>query len=252
MASRRNDSSRGVCHLLVDRSSSAKANNHELWSIAASFPTCMLKQQASPIHSNAFDLVGKVRVYACGIDARWHNPRKICTTAGARRRPIPDAHNGLTGSNANRWHGRTYPATSKIAIIRPSEREDADVDFIFVQVSVDESFVDYHVGCGNISSGVGPFAINEGLMNIKRIRQPDITQEARIYQPLSTKTILGAHGCSYKSPHGASTGLQHVREVARLPILTVYRYTIGGGVDRGPLPRLRSSIRLRAQRGRAP
>ena len=42
--------------------------------------------------------------------------------------------------------GGTYPVTSKIAIVRPSEREDADVDFIFAQVSVSESFVDYDAG----------------------------------------------------------------------------------------------------------
>lgn len=65
--------------------------------------------------------------------------------------------------------GGTYPVTSKVAIIRPSERADADVDFIFAQVSVNETFVDYDAGCGNISSGVGPFAINEGLVKEKRL-----------------------------------------------------------------------------------
>lgn len=54
--------------------------------------------------------------------------------------------------------------TSKLAIISPSTREDADVDYTFGQVSIDTEFVDYGGNCGNISSAVGPFAIDEGLV----------------------------------------------------------------------------------------
>lgn len=92
--------------------------------------------------------------------------------------------------------GGTYPVTSKVAIVRPSQRKDADVDFIFAQVSVNERFVDYDAGCGNISSGVGPFAINEGLVKEKRLgrmAEGYTTQEVRIYQPLSTQKVLVAH-----------------------------------------------------------
>ncbi len=54
--------------------------------------------------------------------------------------------------------------TSKVAIISPSSRPDADVDYTFGQVSFDAAFIDYTGNCGNISSGVGPFAIDEGLV----------------------------------------------------------------------------------------
>jgi 2-methylaconitate cis-trans-isomerase PrpF len=54
--------------------------------------------------------------------------------------------------------------TSKHAIIAPSTRPDADVDYTFGQVSFETAFVDYRGNCGNISSGVGPFAIDEGLV----------------------------------------------------------------------------------------
>ena len=54
--------------------------------------------------------------------------------------------------------------TSKLAIIGPSSREDADVDYTFGQVSFVESKVDYKSNCGNISAGVGPFAIDKGLV----------------------------------------------------------------------------------------
>lgn len=54
--------------------------------------------------------------------------------------------------------------TSKVAIIRPSSRAGADVDYLFAQVLVDEPRVDYGQNCGNILAGVGPFAIERGLV----------------------------------------------------------------------------------------
>lgn len=54
--------------------------------------------------------------------------------------------------------------TSKLAIIGPSTRADADIDYTFGQVSFEQAFVDYGGNCGNISSAVGPFAIDEGMV----------------------------------------------------------------------------------------
>lgn len=54
--------------------------------------------------------------------------------------------------------------TSKLAIIGPPSRSDADVDYTFAQVSITTPFVDYKGNCGNISSGVGGFAIDEGMV----------------------------------------------------------------------------------------
>jgi len=54
--------------------------------------------------------------------------------------------------------------TSKLAIIGPSSRKDADVDYTFAQVSFDTDKVDYSGNCGNISSAVGPYAIDEGMV----------------------------------------------------------------------------------------
>jgi 2-methylaconitate cis-trans-isomerase PrpF len=61
--------------------------------------------------------------------------------------------------------GGSRPVTSKIAIVAPSERDDADVDYTFVQVGLTTPTVVYTGNCGNISSGVGPFAIDEGLVH---------------------------------------------------------------------------------------
>lgn len=54
--------------------------------------------------------------------------------------------------------------TSKVAVISPSSRPDVDVDFTFVQVAVGKESVDFSGNCGNMSSGVGPFAVQEGLV----------------------------------------------------------------------------------------
>lgn len=60
--------------------------------------------------------------------------------------------------------GGAQSVTSKVAIVKKSERSDADVDYTFAQVSVDKPLVSYKGNCGNISSGVGPFAIEKGLV----------------------------------------------------------------------------------------
>ena len=54
--------------------------------------------------------------------------------------------------------------TSKVAIVGPSTREGCDVDYTFGQVSYTAPLVDYKGNCGNISAGVGPFAIDAGLV----------------------------------------------------------------------------------------
>jgi len=56
--------------------------------------------------------------------------------------------------------------TSKVAIIKPSERAEADVDYLFAQVLVEEARVDYGQNCGNILAAVGPFAIERGLVAV--------------------------------------------------------------------------------------
>ena len=54
--------------------------------------------------------------------------------------------------------------TSKVAIVSKSSRPDADVDYLFAQVKIDRPFVDTAPNCGNMISGVGPFAIEKGLV----------------------------------------------------------------------------------------
>ncbi|WP_425644510.1 4-oxalomesaconate tautomerase [Agrobacterium leguminum] len=72
--------------------------------------------------------------------------------------------------------GGADPLTSKVAILAPSSREDADVDYLFLQVFVDQALVSDAQGCGNILAGVGPAAIERGLVAAKS----DLT-EVRIH-----------------------------------------------------------------------
>ena len=60
--------------------------------------------------------------------------------------------------------GGADPLTSKVAIISRSTRPDADVDYTFGYVGIEKAVVDYQGNCGNISTGVGPFAVDEGLV----------------------------------------------------------------------------------------
>ena len=60
--------------------------------------------------------------------------------------------------------GGTVSSTSKIAIIAPSDKPGVDVEYTFRQVDIVIPRVDGSANCGNISSAVGPFAIDEGLV----------------------------------------------------------------------------------------
>jgi len=76
--------------------------------------------------------------------------------------------------------------TSKVAIIGPPSRDDADIDYTFGQVFIDRPVVSYNGNCGNISSAVGPFAVDEGL-----VRVSGNTATVRIHNT-NTKKILVA------------------------------------------------------------
>ncbi len=81
--------------------------------------------------------------------------------------------------------GGSKSVTSKVAIIKKSSHPGADVDYTFAQVSVDKPIVSYKGNCGNISSGVGPFAIEKGLVEITGDKT-----NVRIYNTNTDKIIV--------------------------------------------------------------
>jgi 4-oxalomesaconate tautomerase len=60
--------------------------------------------------------------------------------------------------------GGAHPLTSKVAVVGSATRSDADVDYLFLQVTVDAAEVRDNQNCGNLLAGVGPFAIEQGLV----------------------------------------------------------------------------------------
>ena len=70
--------------------------------------------------------------------------------------PDPRQIDGLGGAD---------PLTSKVAVVSKSARDDADVEYLFLQVFVDQAIVTDAQNCGNILAGVGPFAIERGLID---------------------------------------------------------------------------------------
>lgn len=80
--------------------------------------------------------------------------------------------------------GGGITALSKVCIVSPSERADADVDYTFAQVAVKDAKVDYKSNCGNMSSTVGPFAVETGM-----IAAADGEAAVRIYNTNTDKII---------------------------------------------------------------
>ena len=85
--------------------------------------------------------------------------------------------------------GGATSSTSKSVLVQKSDRTDHDVDYLFGQVSIDQPFVDWSGNCGNLSAAVGPFAINEGLIDSARIPHNG-TAIIRIWQANIEKTII--------------------------------------------------------------
>lgn len=81
--------------------------------------------------------------------------------------------------------GGGVSTTSKLAIIGPSKDPAFDVNYYFGQVSIDKPIIGYRGNCGNISSAVGPFAIDEGL-----VKAEEPNTRVRIYQVNTGKTII--------------------------------------------------------------
>ncbi len=58
--------------------------------------------------------------------------------------------------------GGATSSTSKVVLLWPSGRPDADVEYLFGQVSVDQPLIDWSGNCGNLMSAVGPYALHQG------------------------------------------------------------------------------------------
>ena len=157
--------------------------------------------------------------------------------------------------------GGGISSLSKVCVLAPSEREDADVDYTFAQVQIREPRVDYRSNCGNMSSAVGPFAVDEGLVRpngdtaVVRIFNTNTRKIIRSTFPLEDGraatdgdlAIPGVAGTGapvrldFLAPGGATTG-------KLLPTGQCDRSAgcAGGGHDRGLAGRCGECLRVRA------
>src|SRR6202046_4175090 len=85
--------------------------------------------------------------------------------------------------------GGAHPLTSKVAVISPSARPDAEVDYLFLQVGVEQATVSDRQNCGNLLAGVGPFAIERGLVPGAPVRIHMVNTGS-----VATASFLGADG----------------------------------------------------------
>jgi len=63
--------------------------------------------------------------------------------------------------------GGGVSSLSKICVVEPSEDDNVDVDYTFVAIGVRDDEVDYSSNCGNMTSAIGPFAVDSGLVPVK-------------------------------------------------------------------------------------
>jgi 4-oxalomesaconate tautomerase len=103
--------------------------------------------------------------------------------------------------------GGADPLTSKVAVLSPSTRTDADVDYLFLQVFVDQAVVSDAQGCGNILAGVGPAAIERGL-----VKSIDGITEVRIHMLNSGEVAVAR----IETP-GGRVNYAGVTEIAGVP-----------------------------------
>jgi len=89
--------------------------------------------------------------------------------------------------------GGAHPLASKVAVVSASRRDDADVDYLFLQLGVDESTITDQQNCGNILAGVGPFAAERGL-----ITPGSPATTTRIHMVNSGSVVTA----SFATPHG--------------------------------------------------
>ena len=89
--------------------------------------------------------------------------------------------------------GGAHPLTSKVAVVQRSAGGETDVDYLFLQVGVDQAFVTDKQNCGNLLAGIGPFAVERGL-----VTAGDPTTTVRI-RMVNTESIATA---TFATPGG--------------------------------------------------
>lgn len=118
--------------------------------------------------------------------------------------------------------GGTFSSNSKVIVVWPSDSSDHDVEYLFVQVALDQPAAFCDGNCGNLTSAVGPFAIDEGLVDpvdgetVVRLRNANTNRAVTARVPVADGVAV-VEG-DYKIPGVRGSGA---------PIVTTYEHPAG-------------------------
>jgi 4-oxalomesaconate tautomerase len=119
--------------------------------------------------------------------------------------------------------GGAHPLTSKVAVVSPCDHGVGEVDYLFLQLGVDDPIVTDRQNCGNLLAGVGPFAVERGLI----VSPPDAT-EVRIHMLNTDSVAVASFACTDGVPrYSGDTAISGVPGTAA-PIRLEFADIAGG------------------------
>ncbi|MDB2425461.1 4-oxalomesaconate tautomerase [Litoricolaceae bacterium] len=131
----------------------------------------------------------------------------------------------IMGSPDNRQidgMGGADPLTSKVGIVKRSSHPDCDVDYLFLQVFVDQAIVTDSQNCGNILAAVGPFAIEQGLVPAKG----DVTQVSVLMENTDQIAVLQVQTPNGKVTYKGTSAIDGVPGTSA-PVTCEFKETAG-------------------------
>ena len=131
----------------------------------------------------------------------------------------------IMGSPDNRQidgMGGADPLTSKVGIVKRSSHPDCDVDYLFLQVFVDQAIVTDSQNCGNILAAVGPFAIEQGLVPAK----DDVTQVSVLMENTDQIAVLQVQTPNGKVTYKGTSAIDGVPGTSA-PVTCEFKETAG-------------------------
>ncbi|KAL7917198.1 PrpF protein [Trichoderma austrokoningii] len=131
--------------------------------------------------------------------------------------------------------GGGVSSLSKVCIVSSSPRDDADVDFEFVQVVIDDGSLDFASNCGNMIAAIGPFALDEGLLSFPdgRLASAKKYASVRIYNTNTKKIIVSSFPIVGDSPKFAPHGTYQMDGVPGTASQITLSFQSPGGTQTG-------------------
>lgn len=142
--------------------------------------------------------------------------------------------------------GGGVSSLSKVCVVSPSPRDDADVDFEFVQVVINDGSLDFASNCGNMTATIGPFAMDEGLLSVLNDRPASAANytNVRIYNTNTKKIIIASFPISGNTPKFVPHGTYQMDGVPDTASKITLSFQSPGGTQTGKVLPTGQSITL--------